>query len=338
VKSLQSSTLADALHGFFVDYLPQQRALSPHTLQSYRDSLKSLLQFAAGKHGDPSQLTAQQLTPERVTEFLQSLETHRHNRVSTRNVRLSAIHSFFRYLGREYPEHLELTQRILSIPFKRTATRQIEHLEFDEIQAVLKAVPSDRNNGCRDLALLSLMLNTGARVSEIVGLETVDLRLTAPCSVLLRGKGSKERICPLWPETARLLRDLIEQRGLQPTQSAPLFLNHRGSRLTRFGIRLILSKHTEAAAQRQSSLKNKRLHPHSIRHSTAVHLLRSGVDLSTIAHWLGHVSVNTTNKYLSVDLETKRQALVKAKPLLKGRRRVGRWRKKPNLIAWLTAL
>jgi site-specific recombinase XerD len=337
VKSPPSSTLARALHGFFVDYLPQQRALSPHTLQSYRDSLKLLLRFIAGKKDDPSQLAVEQLTVERVTGFLQNLETGRHNRVSTRNVRLSAIHSFFRYLGRECPEHLALTQRVLSIPFKRTATRLIEHLDFDEIQALLKAVPTDRGNGRRDLALLSLMLNTGARVSEIVGLETADLRLTAPRSVLLRGKGRKERICPLWPETARLLQNLIEQRGLQPTQSAPLFLNRRGGRLTRFGIRLILNKHIETAARRQPSLKNKRLHPHSIRHSTAVHLLRSGVDLSTIAHWLGHVSVNTTNKYLSVDLEAKREALAKAKPLLKGRR-LGKWRQEPNLIAWLTAL
>ena len=232
MKSPQSSTLALALHGFFVDYLPQQRALSPHTLQSYRDSLKLLLRFTAGKKDDPSQLTVEQLTVERVTGFLQNLETGRHNRVSTRNVRLSAIHSFFRYLGRECPEHLQLTQRILSIPFKRTATRLIEHLDFDEIQALLKAVPSDRGNGSRDLALLSLMLNTGARVSEIVGLETADLRLTAPYSVLLRGKGRKQRICPLWPETARLLQNLIEQRGLQPTQSAPLFLNRHGGRLT----------------------------------------------------------------------------------------------------------
>lgn len=333
-----SLSLGLALHGFLVDYLPRQRALSPHTLQSYRDSLKLLLQFAAGKRGDPSHLAIEELTVQKVTGFLQNLEVQRHNRVSTRNVRLSAIHSFFRYLGREQPEYLGQTQRILSIPFKRTAARQIEHLEFDEIKALLKAIPPDRNGGCRDLALVSLMLNTGARVSEIVALQTADLHLAVPFSVLLRGKGRKERVCPLWPETARLLEDLIEQRGLGPGQSAPLFLNRQGARLTRFGVRLILNKHTAAAARRQSSLRNKRLHPHSIRHSTAVHLLRSGVDLSTIAHWLGHVSVNTTNKYLSVDLEAKREALAKAKPLLRQHRNLGKWREKSNLISWLTAL
>ena len=182
------------------------------------------------------------------------------------------------------------------------------------------------------------MFNTGARVSEIVGLQTVDLRLMAPCSVLLRGKGQKERTCPLWPETAHLLQRLIEQRGLAPNQSAPLFLNERGARLTRFGVRLILNKHVKKAAQRHATLKHKRLHPHSLRHSTAVHLLRSGVDLSTIAHWLGHVSVNTTNKYLSVDLEAKREALAKTTPLLKGGRHSKKWRKDHNLIAWLEAL
>lgn len=332
------STLALALKDFFTDYVPRQRALSPHTLQSYRDSLKLLLQFAAGKNGDPSPLDVEQLSVEKVTAFLQSLEAGRSNRVSTRNVRLSAIHSFFRYLGGHHPEHLEQAQRILSVPFKRTGTRVIEHLDFEEIQAVLKAVNVDVGNGCRDLALLSLMFNTGARVSEVVGLETTDLRLNAPCSVLLRGKGKKERICPIWPETARLLQRLLQQQGSSPSQSAPLFLNDRRGRLTRFGIRLILKSYVEKAASHRPSLKHKRLHPHSIRHSTATHLLRSGVDLSTIAHWLGHVSVNTTNKYLSIDLEAKREALAKAKPLLKGRRHSAKWRQDRNLIAWLASL
>lgn len=338
MKSPKASALALGLRGFFTDYLPQQRALSPHTLQSYRDSLKLLLLFTAGKKGDPSQLTVEELSVERITGFLQSLESNRHNRVSTRNVRLSAIHSFFRYLGRQYPEHLAQTQRILDIPFKRTASRLIEHLDLEEIQAVLKGVSRAQESGCRDLALLSLMFNTGARVSEIVDVHTSDLRLVAPCSVLLRGKGRKERICPLWMETAALLRELIEQRRLEPTESVPLFLNDRGGRLTRFGVRWILNRHISKVAQQQSSMKKKRLHPHSIRHSTAIHLLRSGVDLSTIAHWLGHVSVNTTNKYISIDLEAKREALAKMKPLLKKNQRSGKWRQQPNLIAWLTAL
>jgi site-specific recombinase XerD len=338
VKPPKTSTLALALHGFFTDYLPRQRALSPHTLQSYRDSLKLLLQFTAGKKGDPSQLTVAQLNVERLTAFLQSLETTRRNAVSTRNVRLSAVHSFFRYLGRQCPEHLEQAQRILSVPFKRTGSRLIEHFDADEIQAVLKAVKPDHRNGGRDLALLSLMFNTGARVSEVAGIQTGDLRLTAPCSVLLRGKGQKERTCPLWPETAHLLQRLIERRGVPPTQSVPLFLNDRGARLTRFGVRLILKKHVANAAQRHSSLKQKRLHPHSIRHSTAILLLRAGVDLSTIAHCLGHAHLNTLNKYLCIDLDAKREALAKAQPLLKGGRSLTKWREDRGLIAWLESL
>lgn len=336
----KSPTLALALKGFFLDYLPQQRALSPLTLQSYRDSLKLLLQFAAGQKGDPSHLAVEDLSVEKVAAFLQSLETRRKNRVSTRNVRLSAIHSFFRYLGGQHPEHLQQTQRILSIPFKRTGSREIQHLDFEEIQAVLKAVgPGDGDgNGCRDRALLGLMFNTGARVSEIVGLQTADLHLTAPCSILFRGKGRKERTCPIWPETAGLLQKLLERQDSAPSPMAPVFLNDRGARLTRFGIRLILSKYVAKAASQRPSLKRKRLHPHSIRHSTALHLLRSGVDLSTIAHWLGHVSVNTTNKYLCLDLEAKREALAKAKPLLKAGRQSGKWRRDPDLMAWLTAL
>ena len=334
----KTSTLALALKGFLLDYVPRQRALSPHTLQSYRDSLKLLLQFAAGEKGDASQLVLEQLSVEKVTAFLQGLETGRHNRASTRNVRLSAIHSFFRYVASQYPEHLEQAQRILSIPFKRTGSREIAHLDFEEIQAVIKAVDADAGNGCRDLALLSLMFNTGARVSEIVGLQTGDLRLTAPGTVLLRGKGSKERTCPIWPETAGLLQRLLVKNNVPPSQSAPVFLNDRGARLTRFGARLILNKYVEKAALRRSSLKRKRLHPHSMRHSTALHLLRSGVDLSTIAHLLGHASVNTTNKYISIDLEAKREALAKAKPLLKGKHPSGKWRHDPDLIAWLKAL
>lgn len=338
MNASKSSTLALGLKGFFMDYLPCQRALSPQTLQSYRDSLKLLLQFTAGKKGDPSGLAVEDISVEKVAGFLQNLETGRRNRVSTRNVRLSAIHSFFRYLGGQCPEHMNQVQRILGIPFKRTGSREIDHLDFDEIQAVLQSVDTNARNGCRDLALLSFMFNTGARVSEVVGLQTGDLRLSAPCSVLLRGKGSKERTCPIWPETARLLRKLVDQHDLPPSQSAPVFANDHGDRLTRFGVRLILKKYVEKAARQRPALKRKRLHPHSMRHSTALHLLRSGVDLSTIAHWLGHVSVNTTNKYISLDLEAKREALAKAKPLLKGSRRAGKWHQDQNLMAWLTSL
>jgi len=299
-----NATLGCALHGFFTDYLPRQRALSPHTLRSYRDSLKLLLQFSAGR-GDPSLLKVEQLNSEEITKFLQHMETHRRCQASTRNVRLSAIHSFFRYLGTQHPEHLAQAQRVLGVPFKRSATREIQHLEKTEIQAILKQIDRSRRDGDRDLVLLSFLFNTGARVSEAVGLQACDLRLSPPASVLLRGKGRKERVCPLWPETARSLRDL---------------------------------KHVRRAMAQIPSLEGKRIHPHSLRHSTAIHLLRARVDLATIGNWLGHVSINTTTKYLALDLEAKRDALAKAKPILSRNRRSQTWRKDKNLIEWLESL
>jgi site-specific recombinase XerD len=330
--------LATALHGFFTDYLLQQRAMSPHTLHSYRDSLKLLLQFVAGKKHDPSQLTMPQLTCEQILAFLQHLEVSRHNQVSTRNVRLSAIHGFFRYVGSRHPEHLAQAHRILSIPFKRTTLREIEHLELAEIQSILQGVDRTAPAGRRDHILLSFMFNTGARVSEVVNITAHDLSLDTPASARLRGKGRKERICPLWAETARDLRLHLEECQIALHEKQCIFRNHRGQPLSRFGVRLILRKHIQATAKRVSSLQRKRLHPHSMRHSTAIHLLRSGVDLSTIANWLGHASINTTNRYLTLDLETKRQALNKTKPIVSGKRPAVPWRSDSNLIKWLESL
>jgi integrase/recombinase XerD len=337
MKTAQN-TLACALRSYFTDYLPKQRAISPHTLSSYRDSLKLFMQFVAGEKADPCLLMLEKLSAEQVSDFLQYLEDSRHNLAATRNVRLSAIHSFFRYVGVHHPQYLEQSQRILSVPFKRKTTRQIEHFEFSEIQALLSGIDRSRADGCRDYAMVSFMFNTGARVSEFIGLHACDLRLIDPASVLLRGKGRKERTCPLWPETARALRDYLEQRALGLHEARQVFLNHRGQPLTRFGARLIVQKLVRATAIHKPSLKQKRLHPHSFRHSTAIHLLKSGVDLCTISHWLGHCSVNTTNKYLELDLETKREALKKVKPIAHRNGQSGRWHRDPNLIKWLESL
>ena len=206
MKQLPRLSLAAALRAFLTDYLPRQRALSSHTLHSYRDSLKLLLQFVAGKKGNPSQLTMEHLTYERVVAFLLHLETQRRNQVSTRNVRLGAIRSFFRFVGTHYPEHLIMAQRILSAPLKRTSLREIQHLELSEIQEILRDIDRSTLAGRRDHVLLSFMFNTGARVSEVVTLQASDLLLDVPPSVHLRGKGRKERSCPLWAETARALR------------------------------------------------------------------------------------------------------------------------------------
>jgi site-specific recombinase XerD len=311
-----NTTLARALQDFFMAYLPRQRALSPHTRQSYRDSLKLLLLHLAGPSGDPCCLELAALTPQRVLAFLDHLETTRHNGAATRNVRLSAIHSFFRFVGGRFPEYLALAQRILSIPFKRTGHREIHYLDLADFRAVLRVIDRSTALGRRDVALLTLLFNTGARIS---------------------GKGGKERTCPLWSETVRLIRELLVEQQLAPTAAGSVFRNHRGQPLTRFGARLILKRHVAAAMTHTPNLRHKRIHPHSVRHSTAIHLLRAGVDLSTIAHWLGHVSVNTTNKYLTLDLKSKADALRRIKPLRAGKHAAA-WRKDTNLIRWLESL
>lgn len=332
-----SNVLALAIERFLGDYLPHQRALSIHTIRSYRDTLKLLLQFAAGAKGRVTDLTVSDLTPARIISFLDHLETCRGNSPSTRNVRLSAIHSFFDYLGAGWPEHLHQAQRVLAITYKRTSHRSIDYLDASEVRAVLAGI--DRQNiwGRRDYALIALMFNTGARIQEIVSLQATDLHLAPPHSIHFLGKGRQERICPLWPETARLLQQHIVDSGLDPHAPEALFRNHRGFALTRFGARLILRRHVERALAIQPSLKGKRIHPHSIRHSTALNLLRSGVDLSTIAHWLGHKSINTTQKYLTIDLEAKREALAKVEPVAKSPRRP-RWRTDKDLLSWLESL
>jgi integrase/recombinase XerD len=334
---VNTTTLGNALQAFFMEYLPKQRALSPHTRQSYRDSLKLLLLHQVGAHGDPSGLDFAGITPERVIAFLDYLEATRHNGAGTRNVRLSAIHCFFRYVGGRFPEHLALTQRILSIPFKHAGSREIHYLDLPDLKAILHAVDRSTALGRRDFALLTLLFNTGGRVSEVVGLQACDFRLNAPPHVLLRGKGNKERTCPLWKETARLIRDFLAEQQITPTAASYVFRNHRGHPLTRFGAWFMLKKHVASAAQQTPNLRHKRLHPHSVRHSTAIHLLRSGVDLSTIAHWLGHVSVNTTNKYITLDLKSKADALSRMKPL-HPKNNSNRWRKDTDLIQWLESL
>jgi len=335
-NSNNNDVLGIALRRFLGEYLPRQRAFSHHTILSYRDSLKSLLRFVAGKR-PVSQVTIADLSPATILAFLNHLERINGNGTGTRNVRLSAIHSFFDYLGATWPEHLDQAQRVLAVGFKRTVSRSIDYLDEGELRAIMQSISDSSPNGKRDRALLMLMFNTGARVQEVVSLKIGDLRLDTPPSVNLMGKGRKERICPLWPQTANALQQYLkaEKPGTFELSRA-LFINHRGTPLTRFGARLILQRHVKRASQSKPSLQRKRIHPHSLRHSTAMHLLRSGVDLSTIAHWLGHNSINTTNKYLALDLEAKRAALAKAGPIV-GKNHQPRWRS-DALLEWLESL
>jgi integrase/recombinase XerD len=336
--SAPTNALASTLRAFFGEHLPTIRGASPHTIRSYRDSTALLLRFLARTTGRPvAALDVPDLTVEHVVAFLQHLEEERQGSAATRNVRLAAIHAFARFLAAQEPMHLDRAQRILGIPFKRARPRPIAYLEYEEIAAVLDSVDRSTRAGRRDYTLLATMFNTGARVQEILDLRASDLQLTKPAQVRLVGKGRKVRWCPLWPQTAKLVRAWCHERQLDLHSDAPVFINQRGLPLTRFGVRFILAKHVGRAAQRQPRLRTKRLHPHSLRHSTAVHLLKSGVDLTTIAHWLGHASVNTTNRYVTVDLELKRKALARAAPLGCSRSSPAPWRHDASVLEWLEA-
>lgn len=339
MKTKPPNTLARALRDFLGDHLPLLRGMSPHTISSYRDGLTLLLRFVAAHHNRPvDALDVADIGTAETVAFLNNLEQKRHNTPATRNVRLAGIHAFFRYLAVQHPEHLDHCQRILGVPFKRARAKTIEYLEYEEIQAVLAKIDRTDCDGQRDYVLLVTMFNTGARVQELLNLRPHDLQLIRPYQARLLGKGRKERLCPLWPETAKLLRSFVNERKLSPQSEAVLFVNHRGDPLTRFGVRYILAKYCEHACDHTPTLRQKRLHPHSMRHSTAIHLLKSGVDLVTISHWLGHANVNTTNRYATVDLDMKRAAIAKAKPVGSKKEPIAAWRRNASLLEWLAAL
>jgi integrase/recombinase XerD len=303
---------------FFDDFLPAQRGLSPHTIRSYRDALVLFLRFTARElRRTVDRLDVPDLTVDRVTRFLAALEAERSNGIATRNARLGAIHVFARYLAGQRPEYLGVLQRIIGMPFKRGAIEvPIEYLDRTELDALLKSIDRSTDLGRRDYALFAFMFNTGARVQEVLDVRLADVRLEGPAQVRLLGKGRKERVCPLWPATAKLLRDLIaKRRGVGSDESSPLvFTNARGVALTRYGVRYLLRRYVQRASLAAPSLNNKKLHPHSIRHSTAVALLKSGVDFATISQWLGHAGLNTTMRYARADLDLKRRALAQVFP------------------------
>jgi integrase/recombinase XerD len=329
--------LGAIIRDYFTDHLPRLRGSSPHTIHSYRDSIVLLLRYVAEQRRIPvAALDLADLDTARILAFLSHLEDRRNNGVATRNVRLAAIHAFFRFVASRNPEQLDLAQRVIAVPFKRAPHRAIDYLEYEEIDSILKAIDRTTLHGTRDYALLATMFNTGGRVQEIVDLRVRDLQLIKPFQVRLFGKGKKERYCPLWPETAAVLRSFCKQRQIELLPEAPLFVNHREQPLSRFGVRYILSRCLDAASEAAPTLARKRLHPHSMRHSTAVALLKSGVDLSTISHMLGHASPTTTNRYAKVDLEMKRKAIAKVKPVSRKSRTP--WARDGTILDWLESL
>jgi site-specific recombinase XerD len=344
MSARQARKLGRAVRRFFEEYLPHLRGMSMHTIRSYRDALVLFLRFAADDaHRPLERLEIADLDGDRVIRFLKHLERDRHNGIATRNARLAALHTFARFLAGEHPDYLATLQSVLAIPFKRGAREApIEYFESNEMAALLQSIDQTASGGARDYALFALLFNTGARVQEILNLRVRDLRLEPPCQVRLHGKGNKVRLCPIWPSTARLLRPLINRELLHSEEDpaiAFVFRNQRGGPLTRYGVRYRLKKHLAASARLAPTLQDKQLHPHSLRHSTAIHLLKAGVDFATISQWLGHASVNTTMRYARADLDLKRAALAQVFPEALAAPRGGRFKNDgTDLTGWLRRL
>jgi site-specific recombinase XerD len=321
---------------YFSYYLPIQKGLAVNTILAYRDAIKLLLCYAADTLGKtPDELAVEDTNEPLVLSFLDHVEQGRCCSARTRNSRLTAVRSLFAFIAREEPALLEQCQQIRTIPLKRTDHRQVPYLEENEMQAVLDAVDVNSRTGIRDRALLLLLYNTGARVSEIVDLRLPDLLLTSSTAqVRLMGKGRKERSCPLWPETVTAVEALLKLREPKEKNAEQVFLNANGIPITRFGIRYVTRKYGFKAQTQQPSI-TKTVNPHVIRHTTAMHLLRAGNEINMISYWLGHAHVDTTHIYTEIDMETKRKMIEKA-----GAPEVSKastWRK-PGVLKWLDKL
>jgi integrase/recombinase XerD len=293
---------------FFTQHLMTERQLSPCTLASYRDTFRLLLKYIQ----DQTQRRASEQRLEHwdaphLLRFLEYLEKERDCCARSRNVRLAALHCFMRYVAQQKPEFLALAGRVLAIPNKRHSQPLLGYLTGEQLQAIMEAPDPTTFSGRRDRLCFQLLYNTGARVSELVALNRQDL-LPGTCqTVILHGKGRKERAVPLWPKTARQMRQWLDELPLEP--STPVFANRFGTRLSRFGITKRLAQATRKAAQACVCLRGRRVSPHVFRHTTAMHLLQSGVDITAIALWLGHESPLTTHKYIEADLEMKKKIL-----------------------------
>jgi len=321
---------------FLLEYLVGERHFAENTRRSYRDTLALLIPFiATATKITVDRLRIGELTADRVRQFLNHLEEARACRITTRNQRLAALHSLARFIGARSPEHLAWCSEICSIPFKKAPHEGVCYLEKHEMDALLDAPDIRTRQGFRDHTILLFLYNAGARASEAVGVTVGDLDLpdAHQASVRLLGKGSKVRRCPLWASTASALKTLIGDRP----NTAAVFVNRRGHVLTRYGVHDLVVRYGRAVAHRLPSLQQKRVSPHTIRHTTATHLLRAGVDINTIRAWLGHVSVDTTNVYAEIDLATKAKALDKC-AILPDSGGPPVWKDNKDLLAFLRSL
>jgi site-specific recombinase XerD len=302
--------------------------------------VEALLTFACNHLRKTSTaLTLDDITATTVRRFLEHLERERKNGVHTRNNRLAAIHAFFQYLATVDPRYLQQSESILAVPFKRRAARVPEYLERYEVRKIFGEIRRGTALGQRDDALLRLLYNTGMRAQELVSLNVNHLRFSRPYYVRIHGKGQRERTCPLWPETIQALKRYLERRSVRLDDTEPLFVNDEDNRLTRFGVRYIVAHRVAEAAKVCPSLLTRKVTPHTWRHTTAMHLLQSNVDLSMIRSWLGHPSIEATNSYVEIDLEMKRKTLQSAEKLLPAQRKRGpSWQRDGGVISWLSKL
>lgn len=324
------------LHAFFHDWLVQQRNVSHHTVLSYRDSWRLFLRFVATRRTKSvAKLGLTDLTAVEVLAFLQHAEQERKASIGTRNCRLAALRSFFSFVADREPLAVAHCAEVLRIPIKQAPEPTICSLNEDEITAILAQPDRSRVQGRRDHVLLAVLYNTGARIQEALNLTPRSLRLESPFQVRLFGKGRKERVCPLWPETVALLKEFLKRQPRAEGES--IFVNRYGRPLGAAGVRFKLTQYVVAAARKVPSLASKRVSPHTFRHATATSLVAAGVDVTVIRSWLGHASLDTTNRYARADLETKRKALEK----VDGSARPGkppRWKGDVELMAWLDSL
>lgn len=315
------------IRDFFCKRLLNQQNVSPHTVAAYRDTFRLLFEFLRGRRRqDPATLTLDEMDAPIILAFLDDLEARRGNAVRTRNARLAAIRAFMKYASARDPTVLPLAQSVLAIPQKRFDRPLLGYLTRAEMEAVLNATDRTTWSGRRDYALLIVMYNTGTRVSEAIGLCCRDIHLGPTASVRIQGKGRKERSVPLWKTTAGVLK--IWLREIDSSEQKPLFPNRHGGPLTRAGVEDRLQRAVSTAAAQCHSLHGKHVSPHTLRHTTAMHLLQAGVDVTVIALWLGHESSETTHHYVEADMEMKREVLDRIDSLAMPNRR----RKKVNTV------
>jgi site-specific recombinase XerD len=327
-------TLPALIQQFFTDRLCGQMDASPHTIAGYRDTFRLLLRFASEQTGKaPTKLTVDDLDCALIGDFLMHVETERRNSARSRNTRLAAIRSFFRFVAMAEPAYMLHCQKILAMPGKRHVRRTVEFLSRAEMAALLAAPDLSTWAGRRDHAVLMVALQTGLRASEIVGLRCCDVVIGTGAYIRCEGKGRKQRCTPLRKETVKLLKTWLKERG--GADSGPLFPTNRGTRMSRDALEGIVRRHSLTASRSCSSLAGKRVSPHVLRHSTAMDLLHHGVDQTVIALWLGHESVETTQIYMHADLRLKEKALARVKP---STAKPGRYRPDDKLLAFLESL